>query len=81
MDTTYSSKRTKLLFWLYSGVLAVGVALVIALLVSLGGYFIFGWESAPVEQIVGLLLYPLVPMLALRIALGWSIRRDRRNTA
>ena len=68
-----------MLVWLYSAVLAVGLLLIIGLIVSLGGYFIFGWERVPVPQIVPLMFYAFVPLVLLRLALGWSIRMDQRD--
>ena len=74
-----ASKRTRLLFWLYMAVGAIGIALVIALLVSLGGYFIAGWQSAPVPVIAPWIVSVAVPLVVLRLVLAWSIRRDQRN--
>ena len=79
MNALAGSKRTRVVFWLFSAVLVVSVALVIALLVSLGGYFIAGWQGAPVPQIIGWLVRAVVPLVLLRLALAWSMHRDRRN--
>jgi len=70
------SKRTRVLFWLYLAVAAIGMALVIGMLVSLGGYFIFGWEAAPVPQIAPLIVWGAILVVVLRLALAWSTRRD-----
>jgi hypothetical protein len=69
------------LFWLYLAVGAVGMALVIALVVSLGGFFVFGWEGAPVAGIAPLLVFAAAPLVVLRLTLAWSIRADRRGRA
>ncbi len=75
------STRSKALYWLYGLVLSIGVAFVLAVLISLGGYYILGWESAPVSEIAGRLVawafYSFVPLLALRFGVRWSIKRDR----
>jgi hypothetical protein len=75
------STRSKVLYAIYGVLIAVSVAFVLALLISLGGYYIAGWKSAPVPDMVGRLvawgLYAFVPLLALRFAVIWSIRKDR----
>jgi hypothetical protein len=70
MNPSRKSRRTRVLTWFFSAVLAVSLALVIALIVSLSGYFVFGWESAPVPQIVPLMFYVFIPLVLLRLALG-----------
>ena len=74
------STRSKVLYAAYGVLVAVSVAFVLALLISLGGYYLAGWESAPVPDMVGRLvtwgLYAFVPLLALRFAVIWSIRKD-----
>ena len=75
------SKRSKALYWVYGVVIAISVAFLLAVLISLGGYYIAGWESAPVSEMAGRFvawtLYALVPLLALRFAVIWSIKKDR----
>ncbi len=75
------STRSKVLYSVYGVLVAVSVALVLAVLISLGGYYIAGWERAPVPDMAGRLvawvLYALVPLLALRFAVIWSIKKDR----
>jgi hypothetical protein len=69
------------LYSVYGVLVAVSVAFVLALLISLGGYYIAGWESAPVPEMGGQLvawgLSALVPLLDLRFAVIWSVRKDR----
>ena len=81
MDLRGLSTRSKVLYVVYGVALAIGVALVMALLFSLGGYYIAGWESAPVPDMAGRLvawaLFAFVPLVALRFAVIWSIRKDR----
>jgi len=75
------SIRSKILYVVYGVLVAVSVAFVLALLISLGGYYLAGWESAPVPDMVGRLvawgLYAFIPLLALRFAVIRSIRKDR----
>jgi hypothetical protein len=73
------SARTKVLFWLYWAVAAASLAVVLGLLISLGGYFIADWEDAPVPQIVGWLIPAFIAMVVFRLALAWSMRRDQRK--
>lgn len=76
------STRSKALCAAYGVFLAIGAALVLALLISLGGYYLAGWEDAPVPDMVGNLVgwafYSILPILALRFAVIRSIRKDRR---
>ena len=44
-----------------------------------GGYFVAGWQSAPVSEISAWLVFVVVPLVVLRLALTWSMRRDRRG--
>ena len=84
MSLAHFSTRSKVIYWLYGVLVAVSVAYVLALLISLGGYFLAGWESAPVPRMTGLLiawmLYALIPLLALRFLLFWSLKKDRDRT-
>lgn len=80
-DALSGSNRTRVLFWIFSAVLAIAVALLIALLVSLGAHFIAGWRSAPVPQLVEWLRPVAVSLIGFRLALAWSMRRDRRKLA
>jgi hypothetical protein len=50
------STRSKVLYSVYGVLVAVSVAFVLALLISLGGYYIAGWESAPVPEMGGQLV-------------------------
>ena len=80
MNLNGLSTRSKVLYAVYGVLVAVSVGFVLALLISLGGYYIAGWERAPVPDMVGRLvawgLYAFAPMLALRFAVFWSIRKD-----
>ena len=73
------SKRTKVLFWLYSLVLAVAVALVLWLIAVLAAYYLFE-EVLPHPRLVHWLTIAIVPLLVLRMALVWSTKRDRPKT-
>jgi ABC-type transport system involved in multi-copper enzyme maturation permease subunit len=75
MKQLSGSNRTKALFWLYLAVGAIGMALVIAMVVSLGGFFVFGW-TPPVAEIAPLLIFAAVTLVAIRVTLAWSIRAD-----
>jgi len=52
-----------------------------ALLFSLGGYLIFGWQSAPVSRMVPWLINAAIPLILFRLLLAWSMRVDRRDRA
>jgi len=75
------STRSKVLFWPYVVLSAVGVGIVLGLLISLGGYFIAGWQDAPIDQIVVLMInwimFAFIPLIALRLGLAWSLKKDR----
>jgi len=67
------------LYWLYVAASAIGLALVIALLLSLGGYFIFGWVRAPVSEVAPWLINAAIALIVIRLLLALSIRVDRRD--
>ena len=75
------STRSKVLYCLQTVLGTVGLAVVLALLISLGGYFIAGWEDAPVNQMIAALvdwaIFGIPPTIALRLALAWSRKKDR----
>jgi putative flippase GtrA len=71
------SKRTRILFWLYSAVVAVAVALMLWLFAVLGTYYVAG-EILPHPPLVRWMVIALVPVIVLRFALRWSIERDQR---
>ena len=71
------SKRTRLIFFIYSVVGILGVAAVLVLLISLGGALLFSWDNAPVDPIIVVMPYAAILLVALRLALAWSVRRDR----
>jgi ABC-type sugar transport system permease subunit len=73
------SVRSRVLFYLVVAASAIGLALVIALLLSLIGYFVFGWEHAPVSELIPWLINAAIPLIVLRLLLAWSIRVDRRD--
>jgi len=73
------SSRTRVLYWLYVAASAIGLALVIALLLSLGGYFIFGWVRAPVSEVAPWLINAAIALIVIRLLLALSIRVDRRD--
>ena len=50
-----------------------------ALFAILGAYLLVGWESAHAPQIVSILFFAPVPLFAIRTALFWSARADRRD--
>ena len=81
MNLSGLSTRSKVLYAIYGVLLAIGVGFVLALLISLGGYYLAGWENAPVPDmaanLVGWALYAIVPLLALRFVVIWSIKKDR----
>lgn len=77
MKRVSGSKRTQVLFWLYLVVGLIGVAAVLGLLISLGGALLFGWEGAPVDPISIIMIYAAILMVALRLSLMWSVRRDK----
>ena len=70
------SKRTRVLFWLYSAVLAVAVGLVLWLFAVLAAYFLFD-EDLPHPRLVHWMTIMVVPLLGLRIALAWSTKGDQ----
>ena len=75
------STRSKVLYSLLGILSAIGFAFVLAVLISLGGYYLADWENAPVPEMSANLviwaLFALLPMLALRVALHWSLKKDR----
>ena len=74
------SKRSLAIYAVYCLLLIVGAALVLAVVVSIAGYFVLGWEGAPVPEVTGLLtrwaVYAFVPLLILRLLLHWSRKKD-----
>ena len=76
MKKLSGSKRTQLLGWLYLAVGVIGFAAVLGLLISLGGALLLGWEGAPVDPIMIVVVYAAGLLIALRLALVWSMRRD-----
>ena len=80
MNRLNGSTRTQALFWLFLAVAAIGIALAIAMVVSLGGFFVFGWEGAPVAEIAPLLVFAAIAQIVLRLTLAWSIRSDERQS-
>jgi len=81
MRDVRGSNRTRILFWLFVAASALGLGLVMALLFSLGGYLIFGWQSAPVSRMVPWLINAAIPLILFRLLLAWSMRVDRRDRA
>ena len=79
MNVVSGSSLTRALFWLCLVVQLIGLALALALLLSLGGYFVASWQSAPVSEISAWLVFVVVPLVVLRLALTSSMRRDRRG--
>ena len=80
MNLNGLSIRSKVIYAMYGVLVAVSVAFALALLISLGGYYIAGWENAPVPEMAGRLvawgLHAFVPLLAMRFAVSWSIKKD-----
>ena len=70
------SRRTKVLFWLYSISLAVAVTLMLWLFIVLASYYVAD-EPLAAPPLVRWMAYALVPLLALRLAFAWSLKRDR----
>jgi hypothetical protein len=77
------STRSKALYWIFGVLMAVSVAFMLAVMISLGGYYLAGWEGAPVSemggQFVAWVLFAIVPLLALRLAVMWSVKKDQRE--
>ena len=71
------SKRTRVLFWVYSAVLAVAVALMLWLFAVLGAYYVSG-KILPHPSLVRWMAIALVPVIVFRLALQWSIKLDQR---
>jgi len=74
------SKRSLVIYGMYALLLAAGFALALALLICLAGYFIADWEDAPVPQISVLIVnwavIVFIPLIALKLALRWSLKKD-----
>ena len=81
MKSLDGSNRTRVLCWLYLAIGVTGVGLVLALVISLGGNLIAGWQNAPVDEILPWLVRAALTLVVLRLALAWSIRIDQRNSA
>ena len=71
------SRRTKVLFRLYSLVLTVAVGLMVWLFAVLAAYHLAN-EDLPAPPLVRWMAATLVPLIALRLALAWSTNRDQR---
>ena len=76
MRVPEGSKRTKVLFWLYSAVLVLAVALMFWLFATLAGDLLD--KPLPTFPLVAWLTIAVIPLVALRIALAWSMRSDRQ---
>lgn len=79
MGEQFGSNRTKVLVWLYLAVGIVGIGLVLALVVSIGGYFIAGWESAPVSELVVWIVPACAALIVFKLLAVGSIKWDRRR--
>jgi len=70
------SRRTKVLFWLYSAVLAVSLSLALWLFVILAAHFVFDL-TLPTPPLVRWMTIAVIPLVALRLAITWSVKSDR----
>ena len=77
MRAPEGSKRTKVLFWLYSAALAVAVALMFWLFAILAADLV--GKPLPTFPLVDWLTIAVVPLVALRLALAWSVKSDQRT--
>jgi hypothetical protein len=68
------SGRTKVVYGVFVGTFAIGLALILALLVSFTGV----WRDAPMPQITTLIVGVALVMVVLRLALAWSMWADGR---
>ena len=76
MRATEGSKRTRVLFWLYSATLAVALALMFWLFAILAADLL--GKPWPTFPLVDWLTIAVVPLVALRLALAWSMKLDQR---
>lgn len=79
MEHLGASNRTRALLYIFRIVAVIGVGLVTALILSLAGYFVLGWEHAPVPQLGVLVVYAAIAVVTLRLGLRWSLKLDRRD--
>ena len=72
------STRTKIIYSVWLGLSAIGLAVILALLLCFAAIMLGVWPDPPVPSIEVLLVDTALAVVALRLLMAWSSWIDRR---